>query len=119
MLERRGADYDPHISARAKWSTDTGCRLPVDAFTSPRLMREFDAATSGFDALLLPTTSMIAPTFDECMAAEDAVRTKLLRNTGPFNFLDCCSISLPVHRPGEAPVGLMVAVDTGTATGSC
>ena len=24
------------------------------------------------------------------------------------NFLDRCSISLPIHRPGEAPVGLML-----------
>ncbi|MEZ2311966.1 amidase [Paraburkholderia sp. RCC_158] len=110
LLERRGADYDPRISARVR----SGAQILAADYLSMlshrrRLMREFDAATSGFDALLLPTTSIIAPTFDECMAAEDAVRTKLLRNTGPFNFLDCCSISLPVHRPGEAPVGLMVA----------
>jgi len=32
-----------------------------------------------------------------------------LRNTAAFNFLDRCSISLPCHAPGEAPVGLMLS----------
>ena len=33
----------------------------------------------------------------------------LLRNPSLFNFLDGCAISLPVHEPGTAPVGLMLA----------
>ena len=32
----------------------------------------------------------------------------LLRNTTVGNFLDRCSISLPCHRRGEAPVGFML-----------
>jgi aspartyl-tRNA(Asn)/glutamyl-tRNA(Gln) amidotransferase subunit A len=32
----------------------------------------------------------------------------MLRNTSLFNFLDGCALSLPIHAPGEAPVGLMV-----------
>ena len=31
-----------------------------------------------------------------------------LRNPTVANFLDLCSISLPVHRQGDAPVGLML-----------
>jgi aspartyl-tRNA(Asn)/glutamyl-tRNA(Gln) amidotransferase subunit A len=35
-----------------------------------------------------------------------------LRNPAIGNFLDRCSISLPCHRPGEAPVGLMLLGET-------
>ncbi|MGA8156091.1 MAG: hypothetical protein WB822_07725, partial [Rhodoplanes sp.] len=33
----------------------------------------------------------------------------VLRNPTVINFLDGCALSLPCHRPGEAPVGLMLA----------
>jgi aspartyl-tRNA(Asn)/glutamyl-tRNA(Gln) amidotransferase subunit A len=36
----------------------------------------------------------------------------ILRNTVPANFLDRCAISLPCHRPGEPPVGLMLMGET-------
>ena len=34
--------------------------------------------------------------------------TKCWRNTSVGNFLDRCSISLPCHVEGDAPVGLML-----------
>jgi aspartyl-tRNA(Asn)/glutamyl-tRNA(Gln) amidotransferase subunit A len=36
----------------------------------------------------------------------------ILRNTAPGNFLDRCAISLPCHRKGEPPVGLMLMGET-------
>jgi len=43
---------------------------------------------------------------------EDADYVRLnalvLRNPCLANFLDRCSLSLPIHRHGEAPVGLML-----------
>jgi aspartyl-tRNA(Asn)/glutamyl-tRNA(Gln) amidotransferase subunit A len=36
-----------------------------------------------------------------------------LRNTGTINVLDGCAISIPIHRAGEAPVGLMLAAARG------
>jgi aspartyl-tRNA(Asn)/glutamyl-tRNA(Gln) amidotransferase subunit A len=33
----------------------------------------------------------------------------LLRNTFLFNFLDGCSISIPMHAPDELPIGLMIS----------
>ena len=36
----------------------------------------------------------------------------MLRNTASFNFLDRCATTLPIHREGEAPVGLMVVGET-------
>ena len=38
----------------------------------------------------------------------------LLRNPSLINFLDGCAISIPVHDPGEAPVGLMLAAPAGS-----
>jgi aspartyl-tRNA(Asn)/glutamyl-tRNA(Gln) amidotransferase subunit A len=32
----------------------------------------------------------------------------VLRNPSIVNFLDRCSISIPCHRAGDAPVGLML-----------
>jgi aspartyl-tRNA(Asn)/glutamyl-tRNA(Gln) amidotransferase subunit A len=36
-----------------------------------------------------------------------------LRNPSVANFLDRCSISIPCHRAGDAPVGLMLIGDHG------
>lgn len=38
----------------------------------------------------------------------------LLRNPIIVNLIDGCALSIPCHRPGDAPVGLMVAGATGT-----
>jgi aspartyl-tRNA(Asn)/glutamyl-tRNA(Gln) amidotransferase subunit A len=50
------------------------------------------------------------------LEADDAAYTRtnalMLRNTALGNFLDRCSISLPCHRPGEAPAGLMLVGPT-------
>mgnify|MGYP003647846228 FL=1 len=36
----------------------------------------------------------------------------MLRNTFCFNFLDRCALSLPMHRDGAPPTGLMVVGET-------
>jgi aspartyl-tRNA(Asn)/glutamyl-tRNA(Gln) amidotransferase subunit A len=79
-----------------------------------RIIAEFDAATRGFDALVLPTTPVVPPRIADLEAEADYGRTNLLvlRNTLPANFLDRCAISLPCHRPGEPPVGLMLMGET-------
>jgi aspartyl-tRNA(Asn)/glutamyl-tRNA(Gln) amidotransferase subunit A len=78
------------------------------------LIAEFDAATREFDALLLPTTPIVPPRIAELDDERDYNRLNLLilRNTAAGNFLDRCAISLPCHRPGEPPVGLMLMGET-------
>lgn len=107
LLLRRPHDYDPRIKARI----ETGLRIQASEYIAmlerrQQLIEAFDHATEHYDALVLPTVAIVAPTFEECASAEDAIRTRLLRNSAPFNFLDRCAISLPIHRPGDAPVGL-------------
>jgi aspartyl-tRNA(Asn)/glutamyl-tRNA(Gln) amidotransferase subunit A len=44
--------------------------------------------------------------------AYNSVNMLILRNTALGNFFDRCAISLPCHREGEAPVGLMLMGET-------
>jgi aspartyl-tRNA(Asn)/glutamyl-tRNA(Gln) amidotransferase subunit A len=74
------------------------------------------AILAPYDALLMPTTPIVAPAIDD-FATEDAFRRLnglLLRNTTLINFLDGCAVSVPCHAPGGAPVGLMLAGCAGT-----
>jgi aspartyl-tRNA(Asn)/glutamyl-tRNA(Gln) amidotransferase subunit A len=71
---------------------------------------------AGFDALLAPTTPIVAPPIAEVDASDEAffkANSLLLRNTFPINFLDGCAFTLPCHEAGELPVGLMLAAPGG------
>ena len=69
-------------------------------------IRRVDQQLAGFDAVLMPTTPIIAPTFAELESDEAYGRLNLLvlRNPSIANFLDRCAISIPCHRAGGAPV---------------
>jgi aspartyl-tRNA(Asn)/glutamyl-tRNA(Gln) amidotransferase subunit A len=56
----------------------------------------------------------VAPRIAELDDERDYNRINMLilRNTAVGNFLDRCSISLPCHSAGEAPVGLMLMGET-------
>jgi aspartyl-tRNA(Asn)/glutamyl-tRNA(Gln) amidotransferase subunit A len=64
----------------------------------------------------MPTVPTIAPPIADLQASDDAyfaANGLMLRNPSLINFLDGCALSLPCHRPGEAPVGLMLAAAGG------
>ncbi len=66
---------------------------------------------AGFDALLSPTVPIIAPRLQPLIEDDDAffaTNALLLRNPSLVNLLDGCALSLPCHRDGDWPVGLMV-----------
>ena len=53
----------------------------------------------------------MAPPIAPLLADDDAffaTNALLLRNPSVVNMLDGCALSLPCHRAGEMPVGLMV-----------
>jgi Asp-tRNA(Asn)/Glu-tRNA(Gln) amidotransferase A subunit family amidase len=69
------------------------------------------AALAGFDALLSPTVPVVAPPLAPLVESDDAffaMNALLLRNPSLVNLLDGCALSLPCHRDGDWPVGLMV-----------
>jgi aspartyl-tRNA(Asn)/glutamyl-tRNA(Gln) amidotransferase subunit A len=114
LLARRGDDYDPKVKARIERGAHITAVDYVRALElRAKMIRSFDGLTGAFDALILPTVPIIAPKIDECLRNEDGVRAKLIRNPSLFNFLDRPAISIPIHRLGNAPVGLMIVGERG------
>jgi aspartyl-tRNA(Asn)/glutamyl-tRNA(Gln) amidotransferase subunit A len=115
LLAAKGAFYDPRIRLRI----ERGARLTaadyIDLLAARRrIIADFDAETAGFDALVLPTVPIVPPRIADLDAETEYNRLNMLilRNAAPANFLDRCAISLPCHRPGEPPVGLMLMGET-------
>jgi aspartyl-tRNA(Asn)/glutamyl-tRNA(Gln) amidotransferase subunit A len=114
-LRRRAADIDPNVRVRI----ERGCAVTeaehAEIFREwGRLVREMDARLSALDVIVMPTTSIVAPTIAE--VADPAVfsthNAAVLRNTSIVNFFDLCAISLPL--PDTAlPVGLMLVMRNG------
>jgi aspartyl-tRNA(Asn)/glutamyl-tRNA(Gln) amidotransferase subunit A len=116
LLARRGAEYDPRVRTRIERGREmTAVHYLEIGERRAALIAAVERATVGFDGLLLPTVAITAPPI--AAFAEDAEYTRLnillLRNTTAINQLDGCAITLPIERPGEAPVGLMVAGNRG------
>ena len=79
------------------------------------LIASANVTTARFDALLAPTVPIVAPTIAEMESSDEVffrINGLLLRNCAPFNVLDRPCWSLPCHRHGDAPVGLMVVGET-------
>jgi aspartyl-tRNA(Asn)/glutamyl-tRNA(Gln) amidotransferase subunit A len=115
LLAEKAAQYDPRIRPRiARGEHQTAADYLDLLAARRRLIAEFDTTTRDFDALLLPTTPIVPPRIAELDDEREYNRLNLLilRNTAVANFLDRCAISLPCHRPGEPPVGLMLMGET-------
>jgi aspartyl-tRNA(Asn)/glutamyl-tRNA(Gln) amidotransferase subunit A len=111
LIARRGHDYDPRIRTRiARGREMTSAEYIRVLGERADFICRFDAATEGFDALVMPTVPMTAPPVAAFARDEDYGRLnfRLLRNTAIINFLDRCALTLPIEAPGNAPVGLMV-----------
>jgi len=109
-LATRGDDYDP----RVKWRIELGSKVDDGAYAEMLakrdvLVEKMDARLAQYDALVFPTTPIVAPAMDEIATDEGFQRANrlLLRNTAIANFFDLCAISLPLAGT-ELPVGLMV-----------
>jgi aspartyl-tRNA(Asn)/glutamyl-tRNA(Gln) amidotransferase subunit A len=109
-LAERGKDYDQ----RVKWRIELGSR--VDDATYLHMLEELgalanamDARLSQYDALVLPTTPIVAPRFEDIATDEGFQRANglLLRNTAIANFFGLCAISLPLAGT-LLPLGLMI-----------
>lgn len=111
LLERYRDQYDPRVANRilkARDLTDDDVREMHDA--RAEVIQAGERATQSVDALVLPTTPIIPPPMSAFELDADYMRLNalVLRNPSLANFLDGCALSLPVHREGEAPVGLML-----------
>ena len=118
LITTRGDEYDPRVRTRIQRGAEQDAADYIDLLERrAAAIPAYDAATSDYNAVIMPTTAIIAPRIDEVSKNDDDyVRTNLLilRNPMMFNILDCCSISIPMNRPGEVPTGLMVVGRSGT-----
>lgn len=115
LLAENGGGYDPRIRMRI----ERGERMTAADYLEltearTRLIASLDARTREFDALIMPTVPIVPPRIAELDDEREYNRIDLhiLRNTALGNFFDRCSISLPCHKQGEPPVGLMLVGET-------
>jgi len=115
-LKARGQDIDPVIRIRIERGGTMSAADYVDLVQQrQRLVRAMDARMAALDALVLPTTPIVAPKLAEVAAPDDFGRKNalLLRNTAPINFFDLCAISLPMPRQNGLATGLMLVGRNG------
>lgn len=111
LLERHFDAYDRRVALRIMKGRDVSDADLQQLRTERALMiATIDEDTSSFDAIVMPTVPIIAPPVAALEKDEDYLRLNalVLRNPSLANFLDRCSISLPMHEPGAPPAGLML-----------
>lgn len=112
LLALREAQYDQRIVARILRGREMGAADYLEVLQARVAVRaELEQIAQDYDALLLPTVAILPPALaplerdDTLFARTNAL---VLRNTSVANFMDGCAISIPCHRPGDGPVGLML-----------
>lgn len=109
-LATREALYDPRVALRIRRGEAISDHVELLAERQAWIAR-LQAALRGFDALLSPTVPIVAPRIAPLIGNDDAffaTNALLLRNPSLINLADGCALSLPCHRHGDWPVGLMV-----------
>jgi aspartyl-tRNA(Asn)/glutamyl-tRNA(Gln) amidotransferase subunit A len=104
LLEKDASRYDPRVASRILRGKEMSAADYIDLVQARRQIVA--------DAILMPTVPRIAPRIADLRATDGAyfeANAAMLRNPSVINFLDGCALSIPCHRPGEAPVGLMIA----------
>ena len=111
LIARRGNVYDPFVHPRIMRGKDMTAADYIELLARRAdLCRRVSAITSNYDAVIMPTCAIVAPTIEEISTPDGFTKKNLLllRNTTVGNFLDRCGISLPCHAQGELPVGFML-----------
>src|ERR1700686_4915183 len=117
LIASNGDVYDPRVSVRILRGESLSAADYIDLLGARKsLIARATVRLAPYDALVLPTTANTPPGIADL--ADDKAFTKAnllsLRNCTLINMIDGCAISLPCHREGEVPVGLMVAASGGS-----
>jgi aspartyl-tRNA(Asn)/glutamyl-tRNA(Gln) amidotransferase subunit A len=114
-VERDG--YDPRVVNRIlHGAAITAAELIGIHRWRAELIAQFNMMADGYDAVVLPTTPIIAPPLGSIASDDDYIRINMrsLRNTIIGNFLGACAISLPMSEPAAPPTGLMLMARGGS-----
>ncbi|MGH7712176.1 MAG: amidase family protein, partial [Gemmatimonadaceae bacterium] len=109
MLDRAQAEYDPIVSQRLRvGSVITESEYQELLRGRAAMIQAANAITRSFDAVLMPTCPMLAPSIASVQDMErwQAVHRRLLYPNAVANVLDRCALTLPLQPAGEPPVGL-------------
>lgn len=116
LIASKGDVYDPRVSMRILRGEALSAADYVD-FSQARksLVTRATVRLAPYDALVMPTTANTPPRIADLADDKDFTKANLasLRNCTLINMIDGCAISLPCHREGEVPVGLMLAASGG------
>jgi aspartyl-tRNA(Asn)/glutamyl-tRNA(Gln) amidotransferase subunit A len=117
LIVSHGDIYDPRVALRILRGESISAADYIDLLEARKsLIARATVRLAPYDALVLPTTANTPPRIADL--ADDKAFTKAnllsLRNCTLINMIDGCAISLPCHREGEVPVGLMVAASGGS-----
>lgn len=109
LLETKGDGYDQRVRRRIEPGAQISAADYLDVVAARAEMIERARVTmAGFDAFVLPSVAVAAPTVASFDSGDPDYYSKMnllcLRNTSVGNFLDACSISLPVSGTDE-PAG--------------
>jgi aspartyl-tRNA(Asn)/glutamyl-tRNA(Gln) amidotransferase subunit A len=116
LIASHGDVYDPRVRLRIQRGEAISAADYIDLIAMRKsLIVRAAARLAPYDALVMPTTAntppVIADLADDKVFARENLRS--LRNCTLINMIDGCAISLPCHREGEVPVGLMLAASGG------
>jgi aspartyl-tRNA(Asn)/glutamyl-tRNA(Gln) amidotransferase subunit A len=117
MIAASGDVYDPRVSLRILRGESISAADYIDLLGARRsLIARTEKRLAPYDALVLPTTANTPPKIADLADDKAFTRENLraLRNCTLINMIDGCAISLPCHREGEVPVGLMLAASGGS-----
>jgi aspartyl-tRNA(Asn)/glutamyl-tRNA(Gln) amidotransferase subunit A len=116
LIVSKGDVYDPRVSTRILRGEAISAADYIDWLGARRsLIARATARLAPYDALVMPTTANTPPRIADLADDKAFAKANLLslRNCTLINMIDGCAISLPAHREGEVPVGLMLASSGG------
>jgi aspartyl-tRNA(Asn)/glutamyl-tRNA(Gln) amidotransferase subunit A len=117
LIVSKGDVYDPRVASRILRGETQSAADYIDLLGARRsLIARTEQRIAPYDALILPTTANTPPRIADLAddKAFTAANLLSLRNCTLINMIDGCAISLPAHREGEVPVGLMLAAAGGS-----
>lgn len=116
-VRHQAQQYDPRVLLRLRGGEAVLASAYIDTLKRRQdWISRLNARTHAFDAIIYPTVAVIPPLLAPLIESDELygkTNALVLRNTAVMNYFDACSLSLPCHVPGQAPVGLMLSARAG------